>query len=57
MHFTPVALQTNIAFMTFFTTFGFQVSGVGKSLPKPDTRHPKQTVCMTALAKNSRHNS
>ena len=54
MHFTQVTLQTNVAFAMFVTVFGFQVSGVGKFLPKPDTRHPKPTSCITAKAKKNR---
>jgi hypothetical protein len=57
MRFNQVTLQTTVSFAMFFTTFGFQVSGVGKFLPKPDTRHPKPTFCMTAKANNSRQYS
>jgi len=57
MQLTQITLKTNGAFAMFVTIFGFQVSGVGKFLPKPDTRHPKPTLFMTAKAQKSRQNS
>ena len=54
MQFVQVTLFVMVSEALKLDIFGFQVSGVGKLYPKPDTRHPKPTIGITVKARKYR---